>query len=141
MTTLSAVAADLLLLLHLGFILFVAFGAFLVLRWPRLALAHLPAVAWGAWIEFSGGICPLTPWEYALRSASLEEGAQPSVIAQFIEPLVYPPGLTREIQIALGAVVLLVNGVIYAWLLWRRAGRGGGARGRRPVLGRSDLTE
>ena len=81
----SRVLADLLVLVHFGFVLFVVAGGALVLRWPRLAWVHVPAAIWGAWIELSGGICPLTPWEKSLRERAgqvgLLEGTSPQWVA------------------------------------------------------------
>jgi hypothetical protein len=115
-----ALAADLIVLLHLGFILFVGLGGLLVLRWPRLAWLHLPAVAWGALIELAGSIvCPLTPWENALRAAAGESGYAGGFVDHYIVPMVYPPGLTRSIQVVLGILVLAVNGLAYGALILR----------------------
>jgi hypothetical protein len=117
---LADLAADLLVLVHLGFILFVAVGGLLVLRRPRLAWLHLPAVAWGALVELAGPIiCPLTPWENALRLAAGEAGYAGGFIDHYIVPLIYPPGLTRGMQISLGIAVLLVNGLAYGTIIAR----------------------
>lgn len=113
------VLADAVLVLHLAFILFVVAGGFAVLRWPRLAWLHLPAVLWGLSIEFFGWYCPLTPLEKALRVAGGEEAWGGGFIAHYLVPLIYPPGLTRGVQFALGGFVLAVNLVAYG-LAWRR---------------------
>lgn len=118
------IAADLVLLLHLAFVVFVLAGGWAVWRWPRLAYLHLPAVAWGAWIEFSQGICPLTPLENALRRHAGEGGYEGDFLAHYLTRLLYPEGLSAELQWALGSLVVAVNLVSYL-LLWRRA------RGRR----------
>jgi len=112
--------ADAVLIVHLAFIVFVALGGLLVQRWPRLAWLHLPAIAWGAWIEFSGSICPLTPLEIGLRARSGEPTYTGGFIEHYITRLIYPEGLDRRHQIVLGAFVLVLNAGIYAWLLWRR---------------------
>jgi hypothetical protein len=113
-------AADLVVLLHLGFLLFVVLGAFLVLRRPRLAWLHLPAVAWGAMIELSGWtVCPVTPLENALRRAAGAEGYSGGFIDHYILPLIYPPGLTRPAQVGLGVLVLGLNLALYAIILAR----------------------
>jgi len=112
--------ADAVLIVHLAFIVFVALGGLLVLHWPRLAWVHLPAIAWGAWIEFSGWICPLTPLEIGLRARGGETTYTGGFIEHYITRLIYPEGLDRRHQIVLGALVLVVNAGIYAWLLWRR---------------------
>lgn len=115
-----ALAADLLVLLHFAFIVFVLLGGLLVLRWWRVAFLHLPAAAWGALLEFNGWLCPLTPWEQQLRRAAGEDGYSGSFIAHYLLPVIYPAGLTPAVQITLGVIVVLVNGVIYGWLLWRK---------------------
>ena len=130
MTLMLRLAADAVALVHLAFVLFVAFGGLLVWRWPRLAWLHVPAVAWGAWIEFAGGTCPLTPLEHGLRRAVGEAGDGGGFIDHYLWPLLYPVGLTREGQWILGAVVLGVNGVVYGvlWARWARRARGPGRR-------------
>src|SRR5262245_27620488 len=99
-------AADALVALHMGFVVFVSSGGLLVRRWPRLAWLHLPAVAWGAWIELSAGTCPLTPLENRLRDAGGELGYSTSFIEQYVMPVLYPAALTPAIQAWLGALVL-----------------------------------
>ncbi|MFN3416306.1 MAG: DUF2784 domain-containing protein [Caldimonas sp.] len=113
------VLADLLVLLHLGFVVFVVAGGFLVWRWPRVAWAHLPAVAWGVWIEWSAGICPLTPLENRLRAAGGEAGYDTSFVEHYVMPLLYPVGLTPAVQAWLGAGVIAVNLLAYGVWLWR----------------------
>jgi hypothetical protein len=114
------VLADTVLVIHLGFILFVVAGGFLV-RWKGgIAWAHLPAVAWGALIEFMGWICPLTPLEIWARSRAGETGYAGGFIEHYLLPLVYPRALTHEVQIALGALVLIVNFVVYGWIVGGR---------------------
>jgi len=116
------VLADLVLVVHLGFVLFVALGGLLVLRWPRLAWIHLPAAAWGALIEFTGGICPLTPLENRLRVLAGEAGYAGGFVEHYVTAVLYPDGLTRGAQLGLGAAVLLVNSLVY-WVLLRRSAR------------------
>lgn len=112
--------ADLVLLLHFAFIIFVVAGGLLALRWPCAAWLHLPAAAWGAIVEMFGWICPLTPLENHLRAAGGEAYTQGDFIARTLLPLIYPAGLTRDIQLLLGACVIGVNAAIYAWVLRRR---------------------
>lgn len=112
-------AADAVVLLHLLFILFVLFGALAVLRWPRLALLHVPAAAWGAAVELLQLYCPLTPLENDLRRAAGEAGYPGGFVEHYLIPLIYPAGLTAQTQLWLGAVVLAVNLPAYAWLIWR----------------------
>lgn len=123
-----ALLADLIVLLHAAFVLFVAAGGLLALRWPRVVWLHLPALAWGAGIEILGGICPLTPLENALRAAAGDAGYAGDFVAHYVLPWLYPAGLTREVQILLGLGALAVNAAIYGWLL-RRRGKDGGTKG------------
>lgn len=131
--TIYALAADLVLLVHLAFIIFVVAGGLLVLRWPRAAWAHLPAAVWGVAVEAAGWICPLTPLENALReraasgemagSAGTSGGAYAGdFIGHYLLPLIYPDALTRELQWLLAALVLAINALIYR-AAWRRHGR------------------
>jgi hypothetical protein len=113
-------AADIVVLVHLAFILFVAAGGLLVLRWPRLAWAHVPAVVWGAMVELADWICPLTPLENRLRATAGEAAFAGGFIDQYIMPIVYPAGLTRGMQLTLGAAVIAVNLVVYGSLVFRR---------------------
>ena len=112
--------ADLTLVVHLGFIVFVVVGGFLVLRWPRLVWLHVPCAIWGLLIELAGWICPLTPLENALRRAGGAAGYSGGFIEHYILPIIYPGGLTRSIQIALGIGVVIINLVAYGWVLHRR---------------------
>ncbi len=118
----QAILADAVLVAHFGFVLFVALGGLLVLKWPRAAWLHLPAAAWGTAIEFGGWICPLTPLENRLRELAGEATYRGDFIARYLAGFIYPEGLTRELQIALGAATLLINAAIY-FVAWRRARR------------------
>ena len=115
-------AADCVVLVHLSFVLFVLLGGFLVWKWPRLVWLHLAAVAWGAFIEFSGWICPLTPLENWLRTQGGEGGYEGDFIIRYVVPILYPEALTTNIQIMLGVVVVVVNLAIYGWR-WSRQQR------------------
>ena len=112
-------AADAVVVVHLLFILFVLGGGLLVLRWPRLALLHLPAAAWGVAVELLHLDCPLTPLENQLRQAAGQAGYDGGFVEHYLIPLIYPAGLTPQIQLWLGAVVLAINVPVYLWLLWR----------------------
>ena len=112
--------ADAVLLLHLLFVAFVVAGGLLAWRWRWMPWLHLPALAWAAWIEFSGSICPLTPLENALRRAGGEAGYPGGFIEHYLLPLLYPAALTRELQWTLGAGLLLFNAAVYLLWWWRR---------------------
>jgi hypothetical protein len=118
-------SADLVLIVHLGFIVLVVLGGLLVLRWPRLIWLHVPVVLWGAAIEFIGFVCPLTPLEVWLRERGGEAAFEGDFIEHYITALIYPEGLTRGLQILLGVLALVPNVVIYGYLVarWKR-GRG-----------------
>ncbi|MBM3907337.1 MAG: DUF2784 domain-containing protein [Gemmatimonadetes bacterium] len=115
--------ADVLVLLHLAFVAFVVLGALLVLRWPRLAWVHIPCAAWGALIEFTGWVCPLTPLEVHFRRLGGDVGYAGDFIAQYVLPVLYPAQLTRPTQWALGALVVAGNVTAYLYL-WRRRAPG-----------------
>jgi len=116
---LTRLAADAVLLLHLGFILFALLGGVLAVRWRWLPLIHLPAAGWGFFVELSGRVCPLTYLENHLRLLAGQAGYTESFVEHYLLGVIYPDGLTRGLQFALAGVVLLVNVAIYAWL-WRR---------------------
>lgn len=111
--------ADLILVLHAAFILFVVFGGLLVLRWPRLGWLQLPAAIWGTAIALFGGYCPLTPLENHWRALAGQAGYDTSFIQHYLLSFIYPEGLSRPLQIAMGLGVITITGVVYA-VLWRR---------------------
>ncbi|PJA31724.1 MAG: DUF2784 domain-containing protein [Zetaproteobacteria bacterium CG_4_9_14_3_um_filter_53_7] len=115
--------ADVVLLLHALFILFVGPGGLLLFRWPRLALLHVPSICWAVWISFSGSVCPLTPLEQWLRQLSGQISYSGSFTARYIEPVIYPAGLTQQMQWGIGAFVLLLNALVYLCLFrsWCRS--------------------
>ena len=115
--------ADAVLVVHFAFVLFVALGGVLVWRWPRLAWAHVPAAIWGIAIEFGGWICPLTPLENHFRTLAGDEPYGGDFVARYLLPVIYPEGLTREAQFALGSAALAVNVAIYVAVLRRRRAR------------------
>jgi len=114
------ILADGVLLVHLGFVLFVVLGGLLVLRWRRVAWLHVPAAVWGALIEFADWICPLTPLENTLRQRAGEQAYAGGFIEHYVVSILYPDGLTVGIRIALGLVVIAINGAVYGWILRRR---------------------
>jgi uncharacterized protein DUF2784 len=117
------IAADLVMLLHFAYIVFVIGGALLVLRRRGWMWLHLPAVAWGLWIEWFARTCPLTPLENALRARAGQEGYARGFIDHYIGRAIYPEGLTQRGQIALGGLVLVANALLY-WWVWRRTRAG-----------------
>jgi hypothetical protein len=112
----TIIVADGLVALHLLFVAFVMAGGFLLLRWPKLAWLHLPAAAWGAWIEFTGGVCPLTPLENQLRLAGGGSHYSGGFVEHYLLPVLYPENLTLPVQQVLGGVVVAVNLVAYGML-------------------------
>lgn len=118
----ALILADILVLLHLLFVVFVVAGGFLLLRWPRLAWLQLPAAVWGATIEFSSGICPLTPLENRLRALGGEAGYSVSFVERYLTPILYPANLTVPTQFVLGGLVVVVNLIAYAlaYRAWKR---------------------
>lgn len=121
--------ADLIVIVHFAFMLFVVTGGVLALRWPKVAWVHVPAATWAALIEFFGWVCPLTPFEIALRHRGGEAAYTGGFIAHYLMSVLYPEGLTRAIQVALGVLVLTLNGVVYAvWVARARRQPAGLAR-------------
>ena len=116
--------ADLVVGVHALFVAFVIAGGLLALRWPWVAAVHLPAAVGGALIEFRGGVCPLTPLENSLRASAGQAGYEGGFIEHYLLPVLYPAGLTRGVQLSLGALVIAVNLVVYALVLRRRLARG-----------------
>jgi hypothetical protein len=117
------ILADATVVLHLLFVAFVIAGGVLVLRWPRVAWVHLPAAAWGAWIEFAGWICPLTPLENWLRQQGGGAVYTSSFVERYLLPILYPSTLSREMQWALGLLVVVVNAVMYVLVIRSRRKR------------------
>ena len=116
---LARLAADAVVALHVAFIAFACLGG--LLAWRRLgyALAHLPALAWAAYVEFTGSICPLTPLENRLRERAGQSGYSGGFVEHYVMPILYPVGLTPQVQVWLGAFLVALNVAIYAVALWR----------------------
>ena len=117
------VLADITVVLHLAFVLFVVFGGLLVVRRPRFAWVHLPAAAWGACVEFAGWVCPLTPLENWLREQSGGPVYTSSFVERYLLPALYPSSLSREFQWVLGGLVILINAAVYFVVLGGRVRR------------------
>ena len=117
------ILADLVLAVHLAFVVFVVAGGLLVLRRPAVAWVHVPCAAWAVFVEFAGIVCPLTPLENALRRAGGGSGYAGDFVGHYITAVLYPNGLTRGVQIALGALVLALNVGVYATVITRRRSR------------------
>ena len=114
-------AADAVVALHLAFVVFACLGGMLAWRRMRYALLHLPALAWAAWIEFSGSICPLTPLENRLRERAGDAGYAGGFVEHYLMPILYPAGLTPAAQVWIGVVLVAINLAVYAvaWRRWR----------------------
>lgn len=112
-------AADLILIVHFCFVLFVIFGGLLVWRERRFALLHIPAVVWGVLIEFFWWTCPLTAFENRLRERGGEMGYDGGFIDYFVSLVLYAP-LSANVRFALGLLLLIFNLTIY-WYAFRRA--------------------
>ena len=118
----TIILADALVVVHLLFVAFVMAGGFLLARWPQLVWLHLPVAAWGAFIEFTGGVCPLTPLENHLRVLGGGSTYSGGFVERYLLPILYPENLTLPIQQVLGGVVVGVNLAAYAlaYRAWRR---------------------
>lgn len=111
------ILADFVLVSHLAFIVFVVIGGLLTLRWRWAPFVHLPAACWGAFTVATGGLCPLTPLENALRRAAGAEGYPGGFIEHYLLPVIYPAGLTPSVQLTLTALVVAANVLVYS-LVW-----------------------
>ena len=112
-------AADLVVLFHVLYIGFATFGGALVIRWPRIAYAHLPAALWGALVEFFQLTCPLTTLEWSLRGL----GQETTFVERYVMPIIYPPGLTRDDQFVIGTTFVAINLMFYGLALYRQRRR------------------
>ena len=112
--------ATLVVVAHFAFILFVMFGGLLALRWAWVPWVHIPCFVWGAGIEVTGGICPLTPLENSLRRAAGDSPYVGTFIEHYILPVMYPAGLTRSVQLVLAVGLVALNVAIYLWVIRRR---------------------
>jgi hypothetical protein len=123
--------ADAVIVFHFAFVGFVLLGGLLALRWRRVAWVHLPCVAWGIWIELSHGLCPLTPLENDLRAKAGRDTYEGGFVNHYIMPILYPEGLTPQIQITIACIIIAMNGACYGFILWKwyqgRQRRRGGA--------------
>ena len=115
--------ADGLVVIHFAFSAFVVFGGFLTWRWRRVAFVHLPALAWGSWVEVSHSVCPLTPLENHLRRLAGEAPYSGGFLAHYLVRVLYPPGLTWRLQWLLAALLLAINVATYAGYYRRRPQR------------------
>ena len=113
------VLADLVLVFHLAFIVFVLAGGLLAMRWRLAPYLHLPGVLWAVLVEVSGGQCPLTPLENLLRRAAGASGYSGGFIEQYLVPAIYPAPLSSSLQLLLAAFVVLTNIVVYL-VVWRQ---------------------
>jgi uncharacterized protein DUF2784 len=109
------ILADAVVLLHFAFIAFVVTGAALVAWRRQIAALHLPALAWGLYTETTATVCPLTPLENALRQAAGQAGYHGGFVEEYLVRLIYPPGLTPSIQLAIAVGLVVVNALLYAW--------------------------
>lgn len=114
------ILADVVVGIHFAFVLFVIFGAVWVFRWIRCAWFHVPTVIWATWIEFTGGVCPLTPLENWLREKGDQVGYHHGFIEHYLVPLLYPTSLTQQLQWILGGLVFSLNLALYLWIIHRR---------------------
>jgi len=114
--------ADLVLIVHTLFIIFAVFGGLIVLKWYKVMWLHIPCALWGALIEFFGWICPLTYLENYLREIGNGNYYESSFIQHYLLPVIYPPGLTTDIQILLGTIVIIINLIVYCivWYYWHQ---------------------
>ena len=117
------ILADLVLVVHLGFIVFAVAGGLLTLLWRYVPIVQIPAALWGVFVEASGGICPLTPLENSLRRAAGSSGYTGGFVEHYLVPIVYPDSLSPSVQLVLAGLVVVANGIVYAVVCRRRRAR------------------
>lgn len=117
------IVADAIVLVHLMFIIFVVTGGLFVLKWPKTAWLHIPAAIWGALIDCAGWVCPLTYVENSLRFAGGKTAYPSEFINHYVLPVIYPAGLTRNIQFVMGCIVIVLNVLIYGVLIVKTYGK------------------
>lgn len=127
----AAILAALVVAVHLAFVVFATLGGLLAVRWPRIAWVHVPCAAWAAFVELSGRLCPLTPLENALRARAGLDDYSGDFVAHYVFPVLYPAGLTRDAQVAIGLFVVALNVVAYGWAMRRRKNRAHGSGSQR----------
>lgn len=120
METIYLWLANVIIVIHFLFIIFVLLGGFLVLKWPKIIWLHLPAISWGFLVELNGWLCPLTPWENRFRELAGKLSYEGDFIGQYLIPLIYPVNLTRELQYVFAVIVIAINALIY-YYIWRVA--------------------
>lgn len=107
--------ADVVVVVHLAFVAFVAVGGFVAWRWSRVLGAHLAAVAWGAGIVVVGWDCPLTAVERWARRRGGETVDGAGFVDRYLEGVLYPGDLTPHLRL-----VVIVAIAMSWWVLWRR---------------------
>jgi len=113
------ILADIVVLIHLSFVVFAVLGAVLTI-WRRLIIwLHLPAFLWAVWIEITGGVCPLTPLENWLRIKAGQGGYEGDFVATYLLPILYPANLTRNAQLILAMMVIVTNIAIYGSIFYK----------------------
>ena len=111
------IAADLILIIHFTFVLFVVFGALLIFVSIKIVFIHIPAVIWGSYIELTNSICPLTYLEnWFLHKANLTTYSE-GFIQNYLVPIVYPMNLTKDLQIYLGIALIVLNIIVYVLII------------------------
>ena len=123
------ILADLVVIVHLLFIIFAILGGLLLIFRRSLIFVHIPAAIWAALISFKGWICPLTPLENYLRNAAGSEGYVEGFVSHYLIPVIYPTGLTLNIQLALGIFVVVINIGIYSFVYYKHMAKQGGKLG------------
>ena len=109
--------ANLTLIVHLIFILYVVFGGLIFFIFSKTIFIHPPALLWGIYIELTNSVCPLTYLEnWFLYQGGLTTYSN-DFINNYLFPIIYPEGLTAEIQIYLGVSLIVINILIYGLIL------------------------
>ena len=110
-------AANLTLIVHFAFIIFVVFGALLFFVATKIFYAHIPALIWGIYIELTHSVCPLTYLEnWFLQKTNFTMYSE-SFIQNYLVPIVYPKNLTEDLQIYFAIVIVVINSIFYGFII------------------------
>ena len=110
-------AADLTLIVHFAFIIFVVFGALLFFVSTKIIYVHVPALIWGIYIELTHSVCPLTYLEnWFLQKANLTTYSE-GFIQNYLVPIVYPKNLTEDLQTYSATALIVANMIMYGLII------------------------
>jgi hypothetical protein len=110
---------ELTIIVHLAFVVFVVAGGILARRYRWLVPFHLGALTWAVYAEASSGVvCPLTVIENFFASRAGIATYSGDFVAHYLVPVIYQEGLPPKWQLVLVLVVVILNLLVYLWLVF-----------------------